>query len=53
MRLISMCRSLSVDVEIMIRAAIDAVGLAFMSEEYAAPHLASGALVRVPMRIES
>jgi DNA-binding transcriptional LysR family regulator len=35
------------DVEIMIRAAIDGVGLAFMSEEHAAPHLASGALVRV------
>jgi DNA-binding transcriptional LysR family regulator len=29
------------------RAAIDGVGLAFMSEEQAAPHLASGALVRV------
>jgi DNA-binding transcriptional LysR family regulator len=35
------------DVEIMTRAAIDGVGLAFMSEERAAPHLASGALVRV------
>src|SRR2546426_9257548 len=35
------------DVEIMIRAAIDGVGLAFMLEEHAAPHLASGALVRV------
>jgi DNA-binding transcriptional LysR family regulator len=35
------------DVEIMIRAAIDGVGLAFMSEEHAVPHLASGALVRV------
>src|SRR2546426_12243893 len=35
------------DVEIMIRAAIDGVGLAFMSEERAAPHLASGELVRV------
>jgi len=35
------------DVEVMIRAAIDGVGLAFMSEEHAAPHLASGALVRV------
>src|SRR5439155_25857570 len=35
------------DVEIMIRAAIDGVGLAFMSEEHAPPHLASGALVRV------
>ena len=31
----------------MIRAAIDGVGLAFMSEEHAAPHLASEALVRV------
>ncbi len=35
------------DVEVMIRAAIDGVGLAFMSEEHAVPHLASGALVRV------
>jgi DNA-binding transcriptional LysR family regulator len=35
------------DVEMMIRAAIDGAGLAFMSEERAAPHLASGALVRV------
>jgi DNA-binding transcriptional LysR family regulator len=35
------------DVELMTRAAIDGVGLAFMSEEHAAPHLASGALVRV------
>ncbi len=35
------------DVEILICAAIDGVGLAFMSEEHAARHLASGALVRV------
>src|SRR5712691_7739220 len=35
------------DVEILIRAAIDGVGLAFMSEEHAAPHLKSGAFVRV------
>ena len=35
------------DVELLIRAAIDGVGLAFMLEEHAAPHLASGALVRV------
>src|SRR5713101_4953027 len=35
------------DVEIMIRAAIDGVGLAFMSEEQAAAHLAQGTLVRV------
>jgi DNA-binding transcriptional LysR family regulator len=35
------------DVEIMVRAAIDGVGLAFMSEERAAPHLARGELVRV------
>jgi len=34
------------DVEIMIRAAIDGVGLAFLLEENAAPHLASGALAR-------
>ena len=33
--------------EILIRAAIDGVGLAFMLEAHAAPHLASGALVRV------
>ena len=31
----------------MIQAAIDGVGLAFMLEEQAAPHLASGAVVRV------
>jgi DNA-binding transcriptional LysR family regulator len=35
------------DVEILLRAAIDGVGLAFVSEETAAPRLASGALVRV------
>lgn len=35
------------DVEVLIRAALDGVGLAFMSDEQAAPHLASGALVRV------
>ncbi len=35
------------DVEILIRAAIDGVGLAFMLEAHAAPHLANGALVRV------
>src|SRR5207247_8515555 len=35
------------DVEVMIRAAIEGVGLAFMSEEHGAPPLASGALVRV------
>jgi len=35
------------DVELMIQAAIDGVGLAFMLEEHAARHLASGALVRV------
>ena len=35
------------DVEILVRAAIDGVGLAFVSEETAAPHIASGALVRV------
>jgi DNA-binding transcriptional LysR family regulator len=35
------------DVELVVRAAIDGVGLAFMAEESAAPHLASGALVRV------
>src|SRR2546430_9066981 len=35
------------DVEMMVRAAIDGVGLAFMSEERAAPHLAKVELVRV------
>lgn len=35
------------DVDLVIRAAIDGVGLAFVSEERVAPHLASGALVRV------
>jgi DNA-binding transcriptional LysR family regulator len=35
------------DVEVMIRAAVDGVGLAFVSEERVAPHLATGALVRV------
>ena len=35
------------DVEILTRAAIDGVGLAFVSENHVAEHLASGALVRV------
>jgi DNA-binding transcriptional LysR family regulator len=35
------------DVELLIRAAIDGVGVAFLSDDRAAPHLASGALVRV------
>ena len=35
------------DVEILVRAALDGVGLAFVSDEYVALHLASGALVRV------
>jgi len=35
------------DVELLIRAAIDGAGLAFMLEAHAAPHLASGALVRL------
>jgi len=35
------------DLDMVIRAALDGVGLAFMSEDDAAPHLASGALVRV------
>lgn len=35
------------DVQLAIRAALDGVGLAFLSEERAAPHLSSGALVRV------
>ncbi len=35
------------DVQMLIRAAIDGVGLAFLDDERAAPHLATGALVRV------
>lgn len=35
------------DIALLLRAALDGVGLAFASEEHAAPHLASGALVRV------
>jgi len=35
------------DLEIVIRAAIDGVGLAYMSEQHAAPHLSDGALIRV------
>ena len=35
------------DIGLLTRAALDGVGLAFMSEEQAAPHLANGALVRV------
>jgi DNA-binding transcriptional LysR family regulator len=35
------------DLDLVIRAALDGVGLAYMSEDNAAPHLASGALVRV------
>jgi DNA-binding transcriptional LysR family regulator len=35
------------DLELLIRAALDGVGLAFMSDDRAAPHLESGTLVRV------
>jgi DNA-binding transcriptional LysR family regulator len=35
------------DVQLLIRAAIDGVGLTFLLEERAAPYLASGALIRV------
>ena len=35
------------DLELVIRAALDDVGLAYMDEENAAPHLRGGALVRV------
>jgi DNA-binding transcriptional LysR family regulator len=35
------------DLDLVIRAAIDGAGLAFMAEDRAAPHLASGALERV------
>ncbi len=33
------------DLDLLIRAAIDGVGLAYMSDDNAAPHLASGAIV--------
>jgi DNA-binding transcriptional LysR family regulator len=35
------------DMDVALRAAMDGIGLAFSLEEYVAPHLASGALVRV------
>ena len=35
------------DLQVVTRAAVDGVGLAFMNEDHAAPHLESGALVRV------
>src|SRR4029078_1814623 len=35
------------DVQLLIRAAVDGAGLAFLMEEHAAPFLASGALTRV------
>ena len=35
------------DLNLVTRAALDGVGLAYMSEEHAAPHLAAGALLRV------
>jgi DNA-binding transcriptional LysR family regulator len=35
------------DVEIVLRAAVDGVGLAFLAEDHAEPHIGSGALVRV------
>lgn len=35
------------DLDLLIRGALEGVGLAYMSEDHAAPHLASGALVRV------
>jgi DNA-binding transcriptional LysR family regulator len=34
-------------VEISVRAAIDGIGLAFMSEEHATPYLENGSLLRV------
>jgi DNA-binding transcriptional LysR family regulator len=36
------------DIGLLTRAALDGVGLAFMSEDQAAPHLANGALVPGP-----
>jgi DNA-binding transcriptional LysR family regulator len=35
------------DVELVVRAAIDGVGLAFLSEHHVVPHLANGELARV------
>jgi DNA-binding transcriptional LysR family regulator len=35
------------DANLMIRAALEGLGLTFSFEEYIAPHIASGALVRV------
>jgi DNA-binding transcriptional LysR family regulator len=35
------------DEDLLVRAALDGVGLAFLSDERAAPHIRSGALVRV------
>ncbi len=35
------------DVQLLIRAAIDGVGLTFLMEDHAAPHLANGQLLRV------
>ena len=35
------------DIGLLIRAAMDGVGLAFVAEEHATPHLANGGLVRV------
>ena len=35
------------DVDLVLRAALDGVGLAYVGEDRAAPHLESGALVRV------
>jgi len=35
------------DVDMTIQAAVDGIGLAFSLEDYVAPQLASGALVRV------
>ena len=35
------------DIALLLRAALDGVGLAYVAEEHAVPHLASGALLRV------
>jgi DNA-binding transcriptional LysR family regulator len=35
------------DVELVIRAALDGVGLAYLGEDRAAPHLERGSLLRV------
>jgi DNA-binding transcriptional LysR family regulator len=35
------------DVELLVRAALDGIGLAFVSDEHVVTHLANGTLIRV------